>query len=141
MIKVVLDTNVVVSAAICPGRKPSAILHLCLTGKGVQLCASEVVFDEYESVLMRPKFGLAPAKVKALTTRIRECALAVEEPEQRTPSVSSLVKHADDAIFLECAASAGAHFLVTGNTRHFVVTRFGPTRIVTPSEFVDLFLR
>jgi predicted nucleic acid-binding protein len=40
---------------------------------------------------------------------------------------------------LECAAAAGADYLVTGNTRHFP-TSFKNTIIVTPKQFMDLFL-
>jgi uncharacterized protein len=42
----------------------------------------------------------------------------------------------DDDMFSECAQAAEAHYLVTGNVKHFPATWLG-TRIVTPREFVD----
>ncbi len=137
MIRVVLDTNVLVSAVIMPWRNPSSILHLCLAQKGVRLCASEPVLKEYREVLLRPKFGLDPDLVGALFRRIRSCALVVS-PEE---SMSFLVSDPDDAKFMECAVAAGARFLVTGNRKHFVVEKYGSTRVVTPAEFVQIFLK
>jgi predicted nucleic acid-binding protein len=44
----------------------------------------------------------------------------------------------DDNMFLECAEAAKAHYLVTGNARHFP-QRWKYTQTVTPRQFVDLF--
>jgi len=44
----------------------------------------------------------------------------------------------DDDIFLECAEAAKAHYLVTGNIRHFP-DRWKYTKTVTPRQFLDLF--
>ena len=141
MIRVVLDTNVVVSALLKPRSNPSSALLLCLAGRGVELSVSDEILSEYEQVLLRPKFGFDPEVTLALLAQMRKRAAVVDLSAMDSFSVSSLVKDPDDVKFLLCAVAADAQFLVTGNTRHFVITRLGPTRIVTPSEFVDLFLR
>jgi PIN domain-containing protein len=45
----------------------------------------------------------------------------------------------DDSIFLECAGTAKADYLVTGNTKHFPKGRWKYTEIVTPRQFIDLW--
>jgi predicted nucleic acid-binding protein len=42
----------------------------------------------------------------------------------------------EDNRFLECAQTARAHFLVTGNRKHFP-NRIDETRIVAPREFLN----
>lgn len=64
MFKVVLDTNVLVSALLKPDSTPELVVSLIL-GKRVRLCVSEPIFIEYEEVLGRKKFKkLDPDKVK-----------------------------------------------------------------------------
>ncbi len=62
---------------------------------------------------------------------IRRVASLIEPKVQVTAALDP-----DDNIFLECAESADAHFLVTGNSRHFPSTWVG-TRIVTPRQLVE----
>ena len=49
------------------------------------------------------------------------------------------LKDTSDNKFLELAYVAEADFLITGNTKHFNLDFFGKTRIVTPTEFWELF--
>ena len=55
--RLVLDTNVIVSAFINPEGKPSQILKLVL-GRKAELCYNTVILTEYESVMMRQKFSV-----------------------------------------------------------------------------------
>jgi len=136
VIRVVLDTNVVVSALLKPGSIPSSILQLCLADAGFELAASQSLLGEYEEVLRRPAFAFTPGLVDRLMELIRQKSIAVSP----APSLVALVTHAADAMVLECAIAAAADFLVTGNRSHFVGDRHGPTRIVTPAQFLELLL-
>ena len=74
MLKVVIDTNVLVSALLKPDSVPELILSLILEGEMV-LCLSEPIATEYEEVLKREKFKkLDPKKVKALLSRLQSQA-------------------------------------------------------------------
>jgi putative PIN family toxin of toxin-antitoxin system len=55
MIRVVIDTNIVVSALLQPAGLPAAVLMLALSGK-VELCVSDAIFAEYDEVIRRPHF-------------------------------------------------------------------------------------
>ena len=54
--RLVLDTNVVISAFVTPDGKPSQILKMVLQRKA-ELCYNASIVSEYESVMLRPKFA------------------------------------------------------------------------------------
>jgi uncharacterized protein len=133
MIKVVLDTNVLVSALLKPDSVPDLLVSLILEKRSL-LCLTEPIAEEYEEVLAREKFKkLNRQKVAELIARLKSYALWVE------PKVRLNVTKDDpeDNKFLECALEAKADFLVTGNTKHFPPKRFKKTLIVSPAEFLS----
>ncbi len=125
-----LDTNVVVSAALKPQGLPSKVLEL-VASRRIALFVSSEVLAEYHEVLLRPKLGLEPASVKKLLNEIREAAKLVR-PKRR---VSVSPDEADNR-FLECAEAAQADFLVTGNIRHFP-RQYQTIKVVNAREFLN----
>ena len=130
MIRVVIDTNVLVSALLTSGGLPEAVIDLAISG-AVQWFASESVLAEYEVVLKRPRLAIDSRKAADAIARIR-AIVSVVSPEVRVAAATD----PDDNQFLECAEVAQAHYLVTGNIRHFPEA-WKETRIVTPREFID----
>jgi uncharacterized protein len=131
MMRVVFDTNIVVSAMLSPSGTAADALRLALH-RHVQLCASAVILEEYEEVLRRPKFRRPPQVVSAFLKAVRAVAELVEPAVTLTVSTD-----AADNRFLECAEAADAHYLVTGNTQHFPTT-WGRTRVITARELIEL---
>jgi putative PIN family toxin of toxin-antitoxin system len=131
MPRVVLDTNVVLSALLRPGGLEDLIFKLTLAGK-LQLCISPPILAEYAEVLPRPKFKLPAADVELTLAKIREAAIMLH-PTGTLPISSD---EADNR-FLECAETADADFLVTGNTRHLPRVH-KKTRIVTSRKLLDI---
>ena len=131
MIRVVFDTNVLVSAMLNASGTPANLLRFALH-RHVRLCVSDAILDEYEAVLRRPKFRRSPQTVTAMMTSIR--AVAARVTPARTLSVSA--DEADNR-FLKCAEAAGADYIVTGNTQHFPDS-FGRTRIINARRLVEL---
>jgi putative PIN family toxin of toxin-antitoxin system len=129
MVRVVLDTNILVSACLTPGGAPATIVELALLG-GFTLCVSYDVVVEYREVLARAKFSRQHERIGVLLEGIREIATTVR-PEE-TVSISP---DEEDNRLLECAQSAQADFLVTGNPRHFPAS-FGSTRIISARDFL-----
>lgn len=130
--RVVYDTNVIVSAALKPGSIPASLLALALTGR-VQLCVSPPILAEYREVLRRPKFGFPPESVEALLRDLTNTALTVQ-PSTRL----AVAPDEADNRFLECALEASAEFLVTGNLRHFPVPAFHHIVILEPARFAQV---
>ncbi len=129
--RVVLDTNIVVSAMLSPAGTAADVLRLGLH-RHVQLCVSDAILEEYEGVLRRPKFRRPPQVVSALMKSIR----AVAEKVEPTKTLSVSTDEADNR-FLECAETAGADYLVTGNKQHFPDS-WGRTRIINARQMVEL---
>jgi putative PIN family toxin of toxin-antitoxin system len=132
MIRVVIDTNVVVSALLRSGGLPEAVFNLAIVGD-IQWSVSEPILAEYNDVLHRPRLAIDPAKAGEALRRIRSVALLVH-PTSGVAAASD----PDDNVFLECAQAADAAYLVTGNIRHFPA-RWETTRIVTPRQFIDIW--
>jgi putative PIN family toxin of toxin-antitoxin system len=130
-LKVVLDTNVLVSAHLNSGGFERFVLDLALASK-LQLFVSAEILDEYEGVLMRPKFGIAPELVQASLDLIKSKAKRVKSKRRVTESPDP-----EDNKFLECADAAGADYLITGNKRHFPAS-FGNTRVVNARELIEI---
>ena len=132
MLKVVFDTNVVVSAALYEKSLPALLLSLGLEDK-VRFFVSPALLNEYEAVLKRPRFKLAQNQITELMGEINRKALIV------TPTKRLKILKADetDNRVLECAIKAKADFIITGNKRHFPFEEFKGSKIVTPREFIN----
>jgi len=133
MIRVVLDTNVLVSALLRPAGLPAAALMLALSGR-VQFCVSEAILAEYEEVIRRPHFKREPAVIEETLRAVRMLAYHV------SPMKNVNACHdPDDNMFLECAEAAHADYLVTGNRRHFP-GQWKKTRVVGVRELIELLI-
>jgi uncharacterized protein len=133
MIRVVFDTNVIVSALLQP-LGPSAQLFVLALSGSIQLCVSGSIYAEYEEVIRRPRFRRNEEIIAGTLHAIRHRAFWVRPTEPVTVCTDS-----DDNIFLECAQAARADFLVTGNLRHYP-TSWAGSRIVTPRWLLDALL-
>jgi putative PIN family toxin of toxin-antitoxin system len=136
MQKLILDTNVIVSALIS-NSVPTLILNQLVLTKKVGICLSEKIFSEYLDVLNRDKFSrITNFKLKAdiVLSKLRE--ISVFFPHNR---IVDILKDSSDNKFLELAAVSSADYLITGNTLDFHITEFEYTRILTPREYWDSF--
>ena len=130
-LRLVLDTNVVVSAALRPDGLQRTVLLLAIT-KPARLYVSNAILAEYRDVLGRPEFQIRKGLRQQLVDLIRKRA-HLANPVR----TSRIANDPDDNIFIECADAARADYLVTGNVRHF--PRFWKnTKVVTSREFVSL---
>ena len=135
MIRVVLDTNVVISALIKPGSVPESVFEIALNHPKVRLCLSKDILGEYKAVLAYGKFKkyLHKDNIAQALRAIKQSALLVEP---RTADIPKLADP-DDEKLLACAVTARAAYLITGNTKHFPQSSFERTRIITPREFYN----
>ena len=125
MLKVVLDTNVLVSALLVAESNPAQVLSRVLIGKDVIYYDSRI-FLEYKRALYRPKFPFQQVDVDALLDRILQIGISIlAEP------VDDCFEDAADKKFFEVAKSSGA-FLITGNGKHFPHDEL----VVSPAEFL-----
>ena len=130
---VVLDTNVVVSGLISPFGAPGEIVRMVASGV-LQLCYDARVLSEYRNVLLRQEFSFDQAHVEDLLDQIETCG-HVATGKLLTERLSD----SDDEPFLEVALGGEAHYLVTGNLKHYPAKKRQGMRVVSPTEFLDIY--
>jgi uncharacterized protein len=97
------------------------------------MCASGPVLAEYEELLLRESYPLGRCRARLLLQKIRTASDIV------VAGGSLAIAHdPDDNIFLECAQAAKAHYLVTGNLRHFP-RGWKYTKVITPRTFINIW--
>jgi len=130
-LRLVIDTNVLVSAAIKPAGLQRTVLLLAVT-KPARLYVSRAILEEYREVLGRPELRIRKGARQQLLQLIKNHSFTMV-PARRL----DVAADPDDNIFLECADAAHADYLITGNLKHF--PRFWKeTKIITPREFICL---
>ena len=130
-LRLVIDTNVLISAAIKPAGLQRTVLLLAIT-RPARLYVSRPILEEYREVLGRPELRIRKGLRQQLLQLIKNHSHTVV-PTCRLDVTSD----PDDNMFLECADAARADYLVTGNQKHF--PRFWKkTKIITTREFISL---
>jgi putative PIN family toxin of toxin-antitoxin system len=130
-LRLVIDTNVLISAAIKLAGLQRTALILAVT-RPARLYVSRPILEEYGQVLARTELRIRKGLRQQLLQLIKNHSYTVA-PTRRLEAASD----PDDNMFLECADAAGADYLVTGNQRHF--PRFWKkTKIISSREFISL---
>lgn len=128
--RIVLDTNVLVSGLLSPRGSPAAVVDLVLT-RDLCVLLDARILEEYAGVLLRPELRLVQARVDVVLEFLRHAAVHVDaEP------LSLSVPDASDLPFLEVAVSGLADALVTGNLRHFPARFRHGVRVLGPTDFL-----
>ena len=130
--RIVLNTNVLVSGFLSPHGPPGAVLRSVLAGS-ITLCFDERILAEYREVLTRGRLALDGERVDAVLEFIE----ANGEPVL-AEALGVALPDAADTMFVEVASAAGADCLVTGNRKHFPAEHVGDLRVLVPREFVDV---
>ncbi len=130
-LRVVVDTNIVVSAALRPDGLQRTVLILAMT-RPARWYVSDPILEEYDFVLGRPVLRIPAAGRRQLMQLIRNQALLVR-PKYKLEVTSD----PDDNMFVECADAARADYLITGNLRHFPPF-WKNTKVISSREFVSL---
>ena len=131
--KVVIDTNVIVSGLLSPFGHSAQILQLLITGN-INICYDARIFVEYSEVLNRPKFNFNREYVSTL---IREIKLIGESSPGF--SLTQSLPDPDDDMFLEVALACNADCIITGNVNHFPKKLCGGVKVFTPAAFITYF--
>src|SRR3989344_5806812 len=129
--KLVLDTNIIISAHLKPEGLERAVLNFALTPPALMF-VSKAILKEYQNVLKRPKFKIDPTDsanaIKLISTR----AVLLKPPVRLNITLDP-----DDNIFLECAQAARADYLATGNQKHFPAF-WRNTKIINSRELMKI---
>lgn len=129
-VRVVLDTNVVISALVLLGGWPW-LRQLWESGQVIPLATQQTI-DELERVLSYRKFPLDPAEQRdVLTAYLLRCEVVTVSTAPAVPSVHDI----DDRRFLELAIVGEADALVTGDRHLLELAPEFAVPILTPRQF------
>lgn len=128
--KIVLDTNVLLSALLTPNRKASAILDKILNGN-IEIYYNENIISEYKEVLSRKKFGITKTQISAIISFIRLKGIYVFNYTESNKQFEDI----SDKIFYDIAISKDS-ILVTGNLIHFPKHK----KVMSVTEFYNKFI-
>ena len=132
--RVVLDTNVLVSAVIKPtGVAAQILLHL--RTRHFEVLMSRVTFGELTSVLFRPrlrtKYGLSDDVLQPVL-RLVYLRSTMVQPQQQIV----VCRDPKDNMYLEVAVEGQADFVITGDSDLLILHPFRGIPIITPSAFL-----
>lgn len=135
--KVVLDTNIIVSATIVEHGHSNQIIEAWLKEK-IDLLVSPAIIEEIEDVLTRPRIvrqqWMNPEKVQEFIVLLKTVALS-------TPGrlkLKAVTSDPDDDKFIVAGVEGGADYIVSGDPHLLEVKEYGGVKIVTPARFLKL---
>ena len=129
--RIVLDTNVIVSGLLSVNGPPAEILRGVLDGL-YQVCYSPSILHEYVDVLNRPQFPFPKDEIHEILGHLIEKGGLVF-PNISTPSLPDPT----DEKFLAVALSARVDFLITGNLKHFPKSKRQGVTVLSPKQFIE----
>lgn len=137
MIRIVLDTNLFVSAPLKPGSNPDIIFDSVKDEK-VLLLLSETICHEISRVLTYPKirkrFSASDEELKNFVQLLGDVAIITPG----TLNLPPLDADPDDTKYLVCAIEGHADFIVSGDHHLTDLVKYQGIRIITPAEFIQI---
>jgi putative PIN family toxin of toxin-antitoxin system len=130
-LRLVIDTNILVSAALKPDGLQRTVLVLAMT-RPARLYVTKAILAEYREVLSRPEFKIRRGLQLQLLQLIKNRSHLANPA-----GALQVAKDPDDNKFLECADAARVDYVITGNQRHFPKF-WKKTKVITSREFISI---
>jgi putative PIN family toxin of toxin-antitoxin system len=127
--KVIVDTNVIVSAAL-RDKEPEAVVLFISQQPDVEWVVSQEILNEYREVLRRPKFKLPEATLEKWLALLESFTTLVT-----TSAEIEFPRDLKDAKFLSCAQASDADYFITGDRDFTEAQRLVTTTIISVSLF------
>ena len=132
-IKVVLDTNVYISAILFGG-KPETLITLARE-KAIDIFISDLILNELVRIF-KTKFGWNNDQIKILTESLYRITHFVVPTEK----INSITAHQSDNCILECAIEANVNYIISGDKHHILpLKNYRGIKILSVSQFLNEF--
>src|SRR5438093_338492 len=133
--RVVIDTNVLVSSAVSEQGAPARIFRQWAEG-AFELLISEEILAEYRRALgyerVRKRHGYAPDRIDAVIADLRRSATFIIPVE----ALNVVTQDPDDNKILECAVAGGADYIISGDTHLLDLKEYQGIQILPPAAFL-----
>ena len=123
---IVIDTNVVISAAMSAHGNPARIIEYVTENNDIQIYLNNEILAEYKDVLSRPPLRIAIDKQDKAIDLFKREGIFIEPAKSNIPFADE-----SDRIFYDTAKECGA-ILITGNSKHYPIEPL----IMTPTDFM-----
>jgi len=133
--RVVIDTNVFVSSFFNPKGNPKKIIDLWKSEKLI-LCITQEILQEYIEVLIRLGLSDEPELEELLNLFKKKINIVFSNS---TPKIEMIKDDPDDNKFLECATSAKAGYIISGDKHLLNLKIFQNIKIITPLNFLNQY--
>jgi len=132
--RVVLDTNVLISAIVFGGN-PRKLLEAILRGEP-KLFLCDYILNELNGVLKRPKFSFPPDVIRSIISELNSIGNIV------TPSIRirKIKEDPSDNRILECAVEANADYIISGDTHLLNQKVFRNVKVISPADYLKIHL-
>lgn len=127
--KVVIDTNVLISAA-WRDKSPEAVVLWVAFQDDWEWIVSQEILDEYREVLRREKFKLSNEVIKKWDDIVTNMTSLIE-----VTSFVDYPRDRKDSMFLNCAMSVDADYLITGDKDFKEAYKVGVSTVISVAEF------
>jgi putative PIN family toxin of toxin-antitoxin system len=132
-LKVVVDTNVLVSALLFGGT-PGRLIVLWQKG-AIKPLASKEIIDEYLRVLTYPKFKLSEEEINFL---LYQQILPYFDVIDAHPGPGIIKKDPEDDKFISCALAGKAKFIISGDQHLLASKSYRKIKILSPADFIKI---
>jgi len=131
VLRVILDTNVLISAILFGG-KPRRILEKAIRGE-IRLCLSEPMLEELKGVLQRSKFDYSPEMIQIILTELMSISDFVNPSE----TINIVAEDPEDNRILECAVAANADYVITGDSHLLKLNKYLNIDVLNVAVFLE----
>lgn len=132
MLRIVLDTNVLLSAIVCNG-KPRKLFQMGIDGK-YKILISKETLDELSEVIQRPKFKMTREGIVRIVSALMETGQNV----QITSNFEVINNDPDDNIIINTAYDGNADYIVSGDKDIKDLKNFKKIKIVSVDEMLKI---
>lgn len=140
--RVVVDTNVIISAILNPHGKPTQIINAIIDGKLIFI-TSHAIIDEVRRVLFYPKIKRLLKKKKLaspenISKNFIDRLFNLANITSDEIKLDVIQDDSDDKIFLACAVEGKADFIISGDQHLTTLKNYKEIQILTPTEFINI---
>ena len=138
MRRIILGTNVIVSASIAQGYSRRIVRSILLETELFKICLTQDILNEYEKVSnynrIQKKYNEFKSNMIEIITILTNISISY-----RPSKKFAIIKDVTDNVFIEAAYESKANYLITDNHNDFSITEFEQTQIVSPKKFCELY--
>lgn len=130
--RVVLDTNVLVSAVLSPSGSPGRIVVLWEQGL-IEVIVSQPILAEYARVLRYKHLPISPILVDETLQRVRHSSTLIEQVK----TINAVAADPHDDKFIACAVAGQAEYIVSGDEHLLVIKEYQGIPLLSPAVFLS----